>query len=59
MAKKAVVNADLCIGCGACVATCPDAFVLNDEGKAEVSGPADDAAIDEAIASCPAGAIEA
>lgn len=59
MAKKAVVNEDLCIGCGACVATCPEAFVINDAGKAEATGPADDAAIDEAVASCPAGAIEA
>lgn len=56
MAKKAVVNADTCLGCGAC--TSCSAFVMNDEGKAEFVGSADDAAIEEAAASCPAGAIE-
>ena len=56
MAKKAVVNGDLCIGCGAC--TSCSGFTINDEGKAEFNGPADDASIEEAAASCPAGAIE-
>lgn len=33
----AVVNQDICIGCGACVGVCPvGAIALNDEGKAAV-----------------------
>ena len=31
------VDKDLCIGCGACVGTCPlEAISLDEEGKAEV-----------------------
>jgi ferredoxin len=59
MAKKVSINKDLCIGCGACTGTCPDVFAIGDDGKAEVIGTGDDAAIDEAAASCPVGAIEA
>ena len=35
MAHKIVVDAGKCIGCGACAATCPDAFEMKD-GKAVV-----------------------
>ncbi|MDU1411391.1 MAG: ferredoxin [Clostridium sp.] len=41
---KAIVDQDTCIGCGACVGTCPDVYSFNDNGKAEaISGdiPAD------------------
>lgn len=57
MAKKARVDADLCIGCGLCVGTCPAAFEFNDEGKAVCIGEADDAEIDDAITNCPVQAI--
>ncbi|MCI2111773.1 MAG: ferredoxin [Bacilli bacterium] len=59
MAKKVTVNKDLCIGCGLCVGTVPAVFEFGDDGKAQATaGPAtDDAAIDEAVANCPAGAI--
>lgn len=33
---KAVVDKDLCIGCGLCEATCPSVFKLNDDSLAEV-----------------------
>lgn len=50
------VDADKCIGCGACAATCPDGFEMGDDGKAHVkNGTA--ACVDEAIAGCPVEAI--
>ena len=59
---KVEVNADLCIGCGACAAICDDVFELNDEGISEsiVSEVPEDLEEDvkEAIESCPTGAIE-
>jgi ferredoxin len=30
------VNKKKCMGCGACVATCPEGVFMNSEGKAEV-----------------------
>jgi ferredoxin len=33
MAHKITVDQNKCIGCGACVATCPESFTLK-EGKA-------------------------
>jgi ferredoxin len=60
MAKKVTINKELCIGCGACTGICPNVFAIGDDGKAGVIGEADDdAAIDEAAAGCPVGAIEA
>lgn len=57
---KYVVN-EGCIGCGACEATCPDVFFLNDEGVAEakdidVSGDVEESA-EEALDGCPVGVI--
>ncbi len=28
---KAKVNAELCVGCGLCVSTCPDIFEMKDD----------------------------
>jgi ferredoxin len=53
------VDRDLCIGSGDCVATEPDVFELDDEGKAVVLDP-DAAATDdivEAARNCPVTAI--
>jgi len=36
---KAKVDADLCIGCGLCVSTCPEVFKM-EEDKAVVIGSA-------------------
>ena len=58
---KYVVN-DGCIGCGLCVATCPEVFSMSDEGVAvaietEVPEKTLDAAA-EAKDNCPVSAIE-
>ena len=57
MAKKLKVNKDVCIGCGLCVSTYPEAFAFDDDGKATVIGELDDATAEEAKTSCPSGAI--
>lgn len=36
MAVKVEVDKDACIGCGACVAICPDVFEMGDDGKSAV-----------------------
>ena len=36
MVKKIKVNKTTCIGCGACVASCPNTFKFDDDMKAEV-----------------------
>ncbi|SHF08041.1 ferredoxin [Caldanaerobius fijiensis DSM 17918] len=33
---KVTVDQDLCIGCGACIDTCPEVFDWNDDGMAQV-----------------------
>ena len=55
--SKVIVNADECIGCGACVGAHSDIFAFNDDGKAEVIADGDEADIADAIASCPVQAI--
>jgi ferredoxin len=53
------VDRDLCIGSGDCVASQPDVFQLDDEGKAVVldpdAAPTDD--VVEAAMNCPVTAI--
>ena len=58
---KLKVNEDVCIGCGACQATCPEAFEVED-GIAkvivdEIGSDIEADAID-AKEGCPVGAIE-
>ncbi|MBE0582604.1 MAG: ferredoxin [Desulfofustis sp.] len=60
MAQKVVIDQDECIGCEACVETCPSVFAFDDDaGKAYVieGAEAGDDCVDEAIASCPAECI--
>ena len=55
------VDKNKCIGCGACTASCPEVFELEDDGKSHVKSGADLSknakCIDEAIANCPVSAI--
>lgn len=58
---KVNVNKDMCIGCGACAAVCPEVFEVGDDGyavvKAEVT-PELEQKTQDAMDGCPAGAIE-
>ncbi|MFA5076284.1 MAG: ferredoxin [Patescibacteria group bacterium] len=55
------VNQDQCIGCGACVTTCPEVFELTAEGKSQAKAGVDYAKysdkIRQAIQDCPVDAI--
>lgn len=59
MAKKPVIDRDLCTGDEVCVSIAPDVFELDDEGKAVVTDPEgdDESVIQTAIDSCPTDAI--
>ncbi len=56
MAKEIVIDQEECLGCEACVETCPEVFALDDDEKAYVIDGAnlDSDCVEEAIASCPA-----
>jgi ferredoxin len=57
---EVIIDVDECIGCEACVETCPEVFAFDEESeKAYVLDNADAGAdcVDEAIASCPAECI--
>jgi ferredoxin len=60
MAKKIIIDEDLCEGCETCVSICPDVFELGENGKARVKNPnaLDTCNIEEAIDSCPTGALK-
>lgn len=51
------VDKDLCIGCGTCVALCPNTFQLDANGKSEVTNQDDKECAKNAAASCPVQAI--
>ncbi len=54
---KAVVDKDVCVGCGLCTSTAPDVFQMTDEGTAEAYAEGEAAAIEQAIDDCPVSAI--
>ena len=59
MARKVYVDQEECIGCGACVDSCPDVFRLTEDNVAEAYNPeaASEEEIQEAIDSCPTECI--
>ncbi|MBD3263240.1 ferredoxin [Candidatus Woesearchaeota archaeon] len=50
------VDQEKCIGCGACLAICPDMFELKD-GKSVVKNQDANCDVKQAIESCPTNAI--
>lgn len=57
---KAVVNQDMCIGCGLCCGICGAVFRMNDDGKSQAYQSAtqdNQSDVQEAIDSCPVSAI--
>lgn len=55
---KIIVNKETCIGCGACVNTCPQGvFKLDDEGKAQVVNQPACLGCSACEETCPVGAI--
>lgn len=38
---KITQEREKCIGCGTCVAVCPDFWVMNEDGKADLKGAKD------------------
>jgi ferredoxin len=60
MAKKVVVDQELCIGCGACANLCPELFELQEDGKSKVVGKGECEKCDceIVISNCPVGAIK-
>lgn len=53
------VNAETCIGCGACVSLCPKTFAMNAEGKSEPTSQDDLPCAMNAVDTCPVQAIKA
>ena len=60
--SKIIVDENLCIGCGACCVTAPDAFALDEvKGKSVVKEGAENTnneKIEEAARNCPVQAIK-
>jgi len=58
---KAIVDQDICIGCGLCPDTCPEVFQMADNDKAEVIvdvvPPEKEADAKAAAEVCPVSAI--
>lgn len=57
---KLEVDKNICIGCGACQAICPDVFEIEEDGLAAVKGNIDDTNKEDAIDAkegCPVAAI--
>ncbi|MDH5202008.1 MAG: ferredoxin [Nitrospirota bacterium] len=59
MAKKPVVDWDLCEGCGTCQELCPEVFEVRDDEKVYIIGPDKCNTCDcqEAADTCPTQAI--
>ncbi len=59
MARKPIIDQDICIGCELCVGTAPEVFRMTDGNIAEVFDPfgASEELIQEAIDCCPVNCI--
>ncbi|MGE5654338.1 MAG: ferredoxin [Bacillota bacterium] len=59
---KAIVDKDLCIGCGLCESICPRVFVMDADGKASVkthpNTPELQEGAQDAEGQCPVSAIQ-
>ena len=51
------IDKEKCIGCGTCVAVCPEIFEMDDGNKAKIKSQKNASCIKEAIESCPVDAI--
>ena len=56
--EKIKVDKDLCIGCGACAAYCPENFEIGDDMLAEVVKDEITDEVIEAAENCPTDAIK-
>jgi thioredoxin reductase/Pyruvate/2-oxoacid:ferredoxin oxidoreductase delta subunit len=54
---KALVRADMCVGCGTCVAACPEDGAISMRGKLAVVNDALCKGIGECVSACPVGGI--
>lgn len=59
MTHKIKVDEECCIGCGSCVAICPEFFELGDDGKIRCKKPETEeiGCAQQAAEACPAGCI--
>jgi len=61
---KVKINQEECIGCGSCLAVCPDIFDLNDDNKAFIKdtgtdqGEVDNQCVKESVDICPVQVIK-
>lgn len=55
--SKAIVNEDLCIGCGTCESLCPNVFKIENGKSHVISENCVDCDCQEAADSCPVNAI--
>ncbi|MBN2884598.1 ferredoxin [Patescibacteria group bacterium] len=51
------VDKNKCVGCGMCSGMCPDVFIINADGKAEVLEQGNESCAKDASESCPVNAI--
>ena len=56
---KVTIDKEKCIGCGTCVALCPKAFEMDEDGKAKAKKLTNEKinCIQEAVGNCPVQAI--
>ena len=58
---KAVIDQDLCTGCGLCVESCPAVYEMKDDKAVVKANPVPDDALEcckEATANCPVEAMK-